>query len=124
MKKIITLLFSAALVSAVFAQSGDRHRNDSRSYDNSYPTLPYSNNNPYSYEDQYPNDDRYGNPGYYNRFESKRQRLARLRYEMMMRRSIEARYHNQRRYDMYSPYTSPRRPSVQIRIGIGGHSRY
>jgi hypothetical protein len=123
MKKLITLLFSAGLVTAVFAQSGG-HRNDSRSYDNSYQSSPYSNNDQYTYQDQYSNEDRYNrNPGYHNRYESKRQRLARQRYEMMMMRRNQARYHNQRSYDIYSPYISPR-PSLQIRIGIGGRSRY
>jgi hypothetical protein len=124
MKKLITLLFAAGVVTAVSAQSGDRNRNDSRSYDNSYQSSPYSNNDQYNYQDQYSNGDYYQNRGYHNQYESKRQRLARLRYEMMMKRRYQARYYSQRSYDMYSPYASPRRPSLQIRIGIGGRSRY
>lgn len=104
MKKFIILLFSVGLVTAVSAQRGDRR------YDNSYQSSPYA------YNDQYGNDDRYNNQGYHNQYESRRQRLARQRYEyeMMMRRRALAR---QRMYHSY-PYTY-RKPSVQIRIGIG-----
>ena len=131
MKKIITLLFSVGLATAVFAQSGDRHRNDYRSNDNSYQSSPYSNNDQYSYPDQYRNEDQYNSNsqwnerGYYNQFERNRQRMARQRYEyeMMMRRR-QALYQHQRMYDSYYPYGVNTRPSLQIRIGIGGHSRY
>jgi len=113
MKKILILLFSAGLATAAFAQPG--YRNDSRSYDNSYQSSPYSNN------DQYRNDDQYNSPGYHHQYESRRQRLARERYEyeMMMRRRQAALY-NQRSYYPYGY----RKPSLQIRIGIGGRSRY
>jgi hypothetical protein len=130
MKKLITLLFSVGLVTAVFAQTGDRHRNDSRSNDNSYQSSPYSNNDQYNYPDQYSNEDRYNSNsqwnerGHHNQFERNRQRMARQRYEMMMMRRNQERYHNQRRYDSYSPYGVTRRPGLQIRIGIGSRSRY
>jgi hypothetical protein len=129
MKKIITLLFSVGLATAVFAQTGDRHRNDSRSYDNSYQSSPYSNNDQYSYPDQYRNEDQYNMNERWNGWEdhnqfNRRQRMARQRYEyeMMMRRRQAALYH-QRMYDSYYPY-GYRKPSLQIRIGIGGRSRY
>jgi len=126
MKKLITLLFAAIVTTAAFAQSGDRYRNDSRSYDNGYQSSPYSNNDQYSYQDQYRNEDQYSRNsqwGDHNRFEWDRRRMARERYEyeMMMRRR-QALYH-QRMYDSYYPY-GYRKPSLQIRIGIGGHSRY
>ena len=115
MKKLFTLLFAVALVTAASAQSG---RNDSRSYNNSYQSSPYSNNDQYAYSDQYRNDDRnvrgYGNP-----YERRRQQIARQRYEMMMMRRQQERYYNQRRYNSY-PYGVSRKPSLQIRIGIGG----
>jgi len=129
MKKIITFLFSVGLGTAVFAQSGDRHRNDSRSYDNSYQSSPYSNNDQYGYQDQYSNEDYYNRNEQwngredYNQF-NRRQRLARQRYEMMMiMKRNQARYRHQRMYNGYYPY-GVTRPSLQIRIGIGGHSRY
>jgi hypothetical protein len=112
MKKILILLFSVGLTTAVFAQRGDRNGYDSRSYDNSYQSSPYSYNDQYRYD---------RNPGYNHQYESRRQRLARERYEyeMMMRRR-QALLH-QRMYDgYYSPYGVTRRPSLQIRIGIGG----
>ena len=130
MKKLITLLFAVGLVTLAFAQPGDRYRNDSRNYDNSYQSSPYSNNDQYGYQDQYSNEDYYNrnsqcNDGrYYNQYESRRQRLARQRYVMMMMmRRNQARYHHQRMYDSYYPY-GVTRPTLQIRIGIGGHSRY
>ena len=119
MKKLITLLFAAAFVTAASAQSG---RYDSRSYNDGYQSSPYSNNDQYGYSDQYRNDDRYDrNPqwGYGNPYERRRQQIARQRYEMMMMRRQQERYYNQRRYDSY-PYGVSRRPSLQIRIGIGG----
>ena len=124
MKKLITLFFAAALVTAASAQSGDRYRNDSRN-DNSYQSSPYSNNDQYSYQDQYPNNDHYKNSQLYDlnehdRYYRDRQRLARQRYEYeMMMRKRQAQYH-QRMYDNY-PYGVTRKPSLQIRIGIGGH---
>ena len=126
MKKLITLLFAAGLATAAFAQRDDHYRNDSRSYDNSYQSSPYSNNDQYSYQDQYRNEDQYNRNsqwGDHNRFDRDR-RIARERYEyeMMMRRR-QALYH-QRMYDSYYPYGYNRKPSLQIRIGIGGHSRY
>jgi hypothetical protein len=114
MKKFFILLFSVGLATAAFAQRDGRNRNDYRSDDNTYQSAPYY--------DQYRNDDRYDrNRGYHNQYESRRQRIARQRYEyeMMMRR--RALYH-QRRYESY-PY-GYRKPSLQIRIGIGAHSRY
>ena len=122
MKKLVTLFFAAALVTAASAQSGDRYGNNSRSYDNSYQSSPYSNNDQYRYQDQYSNDDYHTRNSQWNdrdRYYRDRQRLARQRYEyeMMMRRR-EAMYH-QRRYDNY-PYGISRKPSLQIRIGIGG----
>lgn len=105
MKKFIILLFSVGLVTAVSAQRGDRR------YDNGYQSSPYS------YNDQYRNNDRYNNRGYHNQYESRRQRMERLRYEMMMKRQ-QARYYQQRRYNSYPAY-GYRKPSLQIRIGIG-----
>ncbi|HKC35182.1 MAG TPA: hypothetical protein VKB95_03935 [Chitinophagaceae bacterium] len=124
MKKLITLFFAAALVTAASAQSGDRYRNDSRN-DNSYQSSPYSNNDQYGYQDQYSNDDYYNRNSQWNdrydrdRYYRDRQRMAhqRYEYEMMMRRR-QALYH-QRMYDNY-PYGVSTRPSLQIRIGIGG----
>jgi hypothetical protein len=125
MKKLITLFFAAALVTAASAQSGDRYRNDSR-HDNSYQSSPYSNNDQYNYQDEYLNNDHYNSNSQlydrneHDRYYSDRQRLARQRYEyeMMMRRR-QAQYH-QRMYDSY-PYGVTRKPSLQIKIGIGGH---
>jgi hypothetical protein len=112
MKKILILLFSAGLATAAFAQPG--YRNDSRSYDNSYQSSPYA------YNDQYRNGDRYDNSqwGDHNRFDRDRRRMARERYEyeMMMRRRQAELYHQR----SYYPY-GYRKPSLQIRIGIGGH---
>jgi len=129
MKKLITLIFSVGLVTVAFAQSSDRYRNDSRSND-SYQSSPYSNNDQYSYNDQYRDEDQsYRNEQWngredHNQF-NRRQRLARQRYEMMMMRRNQARYHHQRMYDpYYSPYRVTTRPALRISIGIGGHSRY
>lgn len=123
MKKLVTLLFAAALVTAASAQSNDRYRNDSRN-DNNYQSSPYSNNDQYGYQDQYSNNDYNMNSQWNDRYDRDRhfrdrQRLARQRYEyeMMMRRR-EAMYH-QRMYDNY-PYGVSRRPSLHISIGIGG----
>ena len=124
MKKLVTLFFAAALVTAASAQSRDRYGNNSGS-DDSYRSSPYSNNDQYSYQDQYPNDNYYNRNSQLNdrydrdRHYRDRQRLARQRYEyeMMMRRR-QAQYH-QRMYDNY-PYGVSRKPSIQIRIGIGG----
>jgi hypothetical protein len=124
MKKILTLLFSVGLVTAAFSQRDNTYRNDDRNYDNSYQTSPYSNNDQYNYPDQYRNDDRYyseqwNGRGDRYRFERERRRraLERYEYEMMMRRRAQAMYYNQRRY---SPYVVSPRPSIQVRIGIGG----
>ena len=125
MKRLVTLLFAAALVSAASAQSGYRNRTDSRN-DNSYQSSPYSNNDQYGYQDQYPNNDYYNRNSQWNdrndhdRYYRDRQRMARQRYEyeMMMRRR-QAMYH-QRIYNSY-PYGVNRKPSLQISIGIGGH---
>jgi hypothetical protein len=125
MKKLVTLFFAAALVTAASAQSGNHYRNDSRN-DNSYQSSPYSNNDQYSYQDQYPNNDHYNKNSQWNdrydhdRYYMERQRMARQRYEyeMMMRRK-QALY-NQRMYHSY-PYGVSRKPSLQISIGIGGH---
>jgi len=120
MKKLITLLFAAGLVTAVSAQSGGRDRNDYRSYDNGYQSSPYSNNDQYQYEDQYSRNSQWDRGYQYDR---ERRRMARQRYEyeMMMRRR-QALYH-QRMYSQY-PYGGNTRPSLQIRIGLGGRSRY
>jgi len=129
MKKLITLLFSVGLVTAVFAQSGDRQRNDSRSNDNRDPSSPYSNNNQSGYPDQYSNEDAYNRnsqwneQGNDNQFDRSRERQARQRYEMMMRRNQERDYH-QRRHDSYSPYAPAGKAVLQIRIGIGNRSMY
>jgi len=123
MKKILTLLFSVGLVTAAFAQRSDSYRNDSRDYDNSYQSSPYSNNDQYSYNDQYRNDDYYNRNSQWNdrsyQFDRDRRRRARERYEyeMMMRRRQAMM--QQRMYYNY-PYGGSR-PSLQIRIGIGGH---
>src|SRR5260370_470709 len=123
MKKLITILFSVGLVSAVFAQTGDRSRNDSRSTENRYQSSPYSNNDQYGYPGQYSNDDQYSRNsqwngrGYDDRFARERQRRERQRYEMMMMRRNQERYYHQRRYDDYSPYGQSRGAVLQIRIG-------
>ena len=112
MKKLITLLFAAAFVTAASAQSGS-YRNDSRSYNNGYQTSPYSNQ--YGYDDQnYRNsqwDDRRG----YSRYERQRRLAERIRYERMMRQ--RARYYDRRHYPSYG-YS--RGPVLQLSIGIGG----
>jgi hypothetical protein len=131
MKKLFTLLFSVGLVTAVFAQSGDRHRNDSRSNDNRDPSSPYSNNNnnqsgypgQYSKEDSYDGNPQWNERGNDNQFARSRERQARQRYEMMMMRSRE-RYNHQRRHDNYSPYAPAGKAVLQIRIGIGNRSMY
>ena len=130
MKKLITILFSVGLASAVFAQSGDRNRNDSRGGDNRYQSSPYSNSDQHGYPDQYSNEDQYNRNsqwdqrGYDDRFSRSRQRRERQRYEMMMMRRNQERYNRQRRYDDYSPYGQSRGPVLQIRIGTGHRSRY
>ncbi len=112
MKKLFTLLFAAALVTAASAQSGDRQRSDSRSY-NSYQSSPYSNNNQNGYSNQYQNGDQYNrnsqwndqysrnsqlnDRGDQNRYDRDRRRAEQQRYEMMMRRRQDLRY--DRRYD-------------------------
>jgi len=132
MKKIITFLFSVGLVSAVFAQTGDRSRNDSRDSRGSNPPSSYPTNDQYGYPDQYSNDDQYNQynrnsqwdgRGHNSSFARNRQRLARQRYEMMMMRRNQERYNRQRRYVDYSPYGQSRGPVLQIRIG-SGRSRY
>ena len=110
MKKLFTLLFAAALVTAASAQSGDRYRNDSRS--NSYQSSPYSNQYQYNTNSQW--DQRRD----YNRYERRRQLAERQRYEIMMRN--RARYYNQRRYDRYPSYGYSQRPVFQLSLGIGG----
>ena len=127
MKKLITLLFSVGLVTAIFAQSGDRHRNDSRSNDNREPSSPYYNDQPgypgqYSNEDPYNRNSQWDERGYDDQFARSRERMARQRYEMMMRRSHE-RYYHQRRYDNYPSYAPARKVVLQIRIG-GNRSIY
>lgn len=120
MKKLITLFFAIGLVTASFAQGGDRQRNESRRDDNGYQSAPYSNNDQYRSSDQYRGDERYS--GYdrrdHDRFERDRQRASRQRYEMEMRRNAR-RYHDQRRHDDY-PYGYSRQPGVHVSIGIGG----
>jgi len=130
MKKFITLLFSAGLVTAAFAQSGDHQRNDTRNSDNRNPSSSYSNNNPSGYPDQYSEEDAYnGNSqwnerGNDNQFARSRDRKARQRYEMMMMRKKMERYNHQRRHDNYSPYAPAKKAVLQIRIGIGNLSIY
>ena len=127
MKKIITFLFSVGLVSAVFAQTGDRSR-DSRDR-SSTPPSSYATNDQRGYPNQYSNDDQYNRNSQWNdrgrndRFARERQRKERLRYEMMMRRN-EERNNRQRRYDDHSPYGQGRGSSLQIRIGTGQRNRY
>jgi len=119
MKKLITLLFAAGLVTAVSAQQRGRDRNDYESYDNGYQSSPYSNNDQYQYENQYNRNSQWNDRRYRDRRRMARQRYE---YEMMMRRR-QALY-QQRMYNSYYPYRVPARPSLQIRIGIGGSSRY
>jgi hypothetical protein len=129
MKKIITFLFSVGLVSAVFAQTGDRNRNDSRDSRGNTPPSSYPTNDQYGYPNQYSNDDQYNRNsqwdgrGRNDRFARERQRKERQRYEMMMMRRNQERYNRQRRYNDYSPYGQSRGPVLQIRIG-SGQSRY
>ena len=108
MKKLFTLLFAVALVTAASAQSGDRYRNDSRS--NSYSN--------YSNQYQYNRNSQWDQRRDYNRYERRRLLAERQRYEMMMRN--RARYYNQTRYDRYPAYGYSQRPTFQLSIGIGG----
>jgi hypothetical protein len=121
MKKLITLLFAAGLVTAVSAQYGGRDRNDYRTYDNGYQSSPYSNNDQYQYDDQYNRNSQWNDREY--QYDRERRRIARQRYEYEMMKRRQALYHRQRMYNSY-PYGVYTRPTLQIRIGIGGHSRY
>ena len=125
MKKLFTLLFSAGLVTAAFAQTGGHYRNDSRSNNNSYQSWPQSNGYQNGYPGQYSNTDPYNRNsqwngrGYDDRYSRSRERMERERiareryeYEMMMRRRQQ--WENQRRYNSYG-----RRPVLQIQIGGG-----
>lgn len=114
MKKLFTLLFAVGLVTVASAQSGDRHRNDSRSNTNSYQSSPYSNNDQKGYSNQYQNGDQnnrnsqwndqyssssqWNDRGDKNRFDRDRRQAEQQRYEMMMRRN-QTQYRDDRRYD-------------------------
>ena len=108
MKKLFTLLFAVALVTAASAQSGDRHRNDSRSSNNSYESSPYSNNNQNGYSNQYQDGDQYNRNSQWNdrgdqsRYDRDRRQVEKQRYEMSMRRN-QSQYRDERRYDNRSP---------------------
>ena len=125
MKKLITLLFAVGLVTAASAQSGDRHRNDSRGYNNSYQSSPNSYNDQNGYSNQYQDRDQYSRNsqwngrGYHDRYDRDRRQAERMRYEMMMRRN-HSRYYSQGRYDDYSPYGYSRKPVIQLSLGFGG----
>jgi hypothetical protein len=113
MKKLITLLFAAAFVTAASAQSGYRHGTDSRGYNNSYQTSPSSS---------YGQDSYGGYHSYDNRFDRQRaeriRRAERMRYEMMMRRN-RARYYHQRSYDRYPYYGNGYSNRSGFRLSIG-----
>lgn len=110
MKKLFTLLFAIGLVAAASAQTTDRHRTDSRSYDNSYQQQsPYSSNdrgNSSQYSDRDNrssqwNDDRnsqWNDRRDDNRYDRDRRRAEQQRYEMMKRRN-QYQYRDDRRYD-------------------------
>ena len=129
MKKLFTLLFAVALVTAASAQSGDRHRNDSRSTNNSYQSAPYSNNDQKGYSSQYQNADQYNrnsqwndnknsqwnDRGDQNRFDQDRKQAERERNEMMMRRN-QPQYRDERRYENRSSGVAL--PLLGIGIGI------
>ena len=100
MKKLFTLLFAVALVTAASAQSGDRHKNDSRSGNNSYQSSPYSNNNQNGYSNQYQDGDQYNRNSQWN--DRDRRQAEQQRYEMTMRRN-QSQYRDERRYDNRSP---------------------
>lgn len=124
MKKLITLLFAASIVTAASAQRSDRHRNDSRD-DNKYQSSPYSNNDQRGYSNQYQYGDQYNRNPQWNerrdRDDFDRDRHERgERYEMMMRRHRAYR-HDDWRYESYPYYGYSRRPVFQLSIGIGGH---
>jgi len=110
MKKLITFLFAAVVLSAAASAQSGYYRNDNRGYNNSYEVSPYSNQYQYDRNSQW-NDRRD-----YSRYERRRW-AERQRYEMMMRR--RAHYYNSR-YDRYPSYGYSRRPSLQLSIGIGG----
>ncbi len=123
MKKLITLLFAAALVTAASAQSDGRYRNDNCN-NNSYQSSPrsyYDQNgsyDQYSYGDGYNRNSQWDDQARYQYYRDRR-RAERMRYEMMMRRN-QARYYDQRRYDRYPSYGYSNRPTFQLSIGIGG----
>jgi hypothetical protein len=103
MKKLFTLLFAVGLVTAASAQSADRHRNDSRSNNNSYQSSPYSGNdrgysNQYSDRDQHNRNSQWNDRRDQNRYDRDRRQAEQQRYEMMRRRN-QQQYHDQRRYD-------------------------
>jgi pullulanase/glycogen debranching enzyme len=115
MKKLITFLFAAGLVTAASAQSGS-YRNGYRGDNNSYHSSPYSNQ--YDYSNRYDGYSQWNDRRDLNRYE--RRRLAeRRRYEMMMMRRSRAHY-NDRRYYGYPSYGYSGRPTLQLSIGIGG----
>ncbi len=124
MKKLITLLFAAGLVTAASAQSGDRYRNDSRNYNNNYQSSPYSNydqngySNQYQYNDQYNSHSQWNDGREYNRYERRRHLAEMQRYEMMMRRN-RAHYYD-RRYSRYPSYGYSTGPVFQLSLGFGG----
>ena len=105
MKKFLTLLFAAGLVTAASAQSGYRHGNDSRN-NNTYQSSPYSSNdrgyfnpyNQYSDRDQYSRNSEWNDHDRHDRYDRDRRWEERQRYEMMMRRR-QAQYYNERRYN-------------------------
>ena len=115
MKKLFTLLFAVALVTAASAQSGDRHRSDSRSSNNSYQSSPSSNYDQNGYSNQHSNGDQYNRNSQWNdqnsknsqwnndrtdhdRYDRDRRQAEQQRYEMMMRRN-QSQYRDDRRYD-------------------------
>jgi hypothetical protein len=115
MKKLLTLLFAAGIVTAASAQSGHRQGYDNRS-SNSYQTSPYSNQ--YSYGNEYNSHSQWNDRRDHDWIDRDRRQAARERYEMMMRRN-RARYYDKRSYDRNPYYGSGYSNKSSFRLSIG-----
>ena len=112
MKKLLTLLFAAGIVTAASAQSGHRQGYDNRSSNSySYQTSPYSNQ--YSYGNQYNSPSQWNDRRSNDWIARKRRQAERERYEMMMMRR------NRARYNSYNPYGYRQKSVFQLSIGLG-----